>query len=103
MSAPSFAQAHVQALVYKTTPQGLNLQIDVHSPPGDASTQPAPVILWLHGGGLFFGDRSDVSFPQWLARASREKGWTVVSADYRLLPESTIDDVLSDIKDAWIL
>jgi acetyl esterase/lipase len=30
-------------------------------------------------------------------------GWTIASADYRLMPEASIKDTLEDVKDAWNL
>lgn len=101
MSTTSIAPT--DTLVYKTTTQGLQLKVDVYSPAGDANTKPTPVILWFHIGGLLFGDRRDPLFPQWLAQECYTKGWTFLSADYRLIPEASIDEVLEDVKDAWQL
>jgi acetyl esterase/lipase len=56
--------------------------------------------IWFHAGALFYGDKKTL-FPCWLAEEAREKGWTVLSADYRLLPESKIDEVMQDVRDLW--
>lgn len=90
-------------LVYKTTTQGLQLQLDVYPPEGAADSHPVPVILWFHIGGLLFGNRRDGLFPQWLVDECRAKGWMFLSADYRLLTETKIEEVLEDVKDAWKL
>ena len=35
-----------------------------------------------------------------LAHWSWQRGWTLLSFDYRLLPESSVDDILEDVRDA---
>ncbi|KAF7553350.1 hypothetical protein G7Z17_g3703 [Cylindrodendrum hubeiense] len=61
-----------------------------------------PIILRFHGGG--FATASGL-FPAWFAPwvlelASRHSA-VIVSADHRLIPESSIDDVLEDVEDFW--
>lgn len=92
--------APTDTVVFKTTAAGLDLAVDVFSPAGDALSPPAPLIIWYHVGALLYGDRK-AWFPDWLARGAKERRWTVVSADYRLVPEASIDEVLSDVKDLW--
>jgi len=41
------------------------------------------------------------SSPVWLREVAAKKGWTLINPDYRLIPEATIDELLSDAKDAW--
>jgi acetyl esterase/lipase len=75
---------------------GVDLRADIHRPDGRG---PVPAILWLHGGALIAGRRTDLSPTQrdrYLAA-----GWAVVSADYRLAPESPIEAILSDVDAAW--
>lgn len=56
-----------------------------------------PVIVLIHGGGFLFGDqRMDVIQPV-IAKAM-EKGYAVVSADYRKSSESLFPGALSDVK-----
>jgi acetyl esterase/lipase len=63
--------------------------------------RPAPVILWVHGGGWRFGDRNlapDLS--RWFA----ERGFAMVSFEYRLSDEAKFPDPVADVKTAvrWV-
>ncbi|OGO15786.1 MAG: hypothetical protein A2Z14_00525 [Chloroflexi bacterium RBG_16_48_8] len=62
-----------QTYTYKTV-QGCEIQADVYRMPDDVIR---PVILWLHGGALIFGDRNTLS-PEQLER--------YVKAGYTILP-----------------
>jgi acetyl esterase/lipase len=61
-----------------------------------------PVIIWVHGGALIMGHRGQVD------RALLDKllkaGYTVVSIDYRLAPETKLPAILEDLEDAckWV-
>lgn len=81
--------------VYKTLPD-VELRVDVHKPAGARSGR--PVILWLHAGAMMFGDRQ--VFP---GQAERyvDAGFTVVSPDYRLAPEASLEVVVEDVTDAY--
>jgi acetyl esterase/lipase len=84
-----------QTYVYKTT-QDCQIKADVYRLPGEARQ---PAILWIHGGGLIFGDRNGLrpeQVEQYLAA-----GYTVVSIDYRLAPETKLPAILQDLKDAY--
>lgn len=67
-----------------------------------AGTGPHPVVLYLHGGGLIMGGRSWVPADQ--RDALLEDGIAVVSADYRLAPETTLPGIAQDLDDAvaWV-
>lgn len=80
---------------YKTA-AGCEIKADVYRLPGE-DTRPA--ILWLHGGALIFGDRGSVKEHQ-LERYLRA-GYVVVSADYRLAPETKLPEIVQDLKDAY--
>ncbi len=58
-----------------------------------------PAILWIHGGALIFGDRT------MLPPAQRDlylaAGYSIVSIDYRLAPETKLAAILDDISDAY--
>ena len=76
-------------------------------------TKRAPVILWVHGGGMYVGSKDahwdPVSF---LAEAMMLRGYVFVSMDYRLNPEweeqdafrETITNAAMDVASAveWI-
>jgi len=63
---------------------------------------PAPVLLWLHGGGFIGGSVSDID--PVCSRLARFAGVTVVSLDYRLAPEHPYPAALHDTYDAlcWL-
>lgn len=63
---------------------------------------PAPVIVWIHGGALIFGHRSDLSPLQ--RKLYTGAGYTVVSIDYRLAPEAKLPEIVQDLRDAlaWV-
>jgi acetyl esterase/lipase len=84
-----------QTYVYKTTPD-CQIQADVYRLPGEAQQ---PAILWLHGGGLIFGHRNMLR-PEQVEQYLRA-GYTVVAIDYRLAPETKLQAILEDLKDAY--
>jgi acetyl esterase/lipase len=69
---------------------------DVYRPPDN---RVRPVILWLHGGALIFGERTNIRNAQ-LARYLQE-GFVVVAIDYRLAPETKLPGIIADLQDAF--
>lgn len=57
---------------------------------------PAPVLVWLHGGGWVLGNLETVHGP--CATLAEQAGCVVVSVDYRLAPEHPFPAALED---AW--
>ena len=55
-------------------------------------------LIYLHGGGLVFGERTDL--PNEYIEILRKR-FEVLCADYRLAPESTIDDIFIDLQDIY--
>ncbi|KAH6676955.1 Alpha/Beta hydrolase protein [Plectosphaerella plurivora] len=99
MSTPAYT---VKTHVYKRV-NGLDLTIDVCTPTGKESSKPLTALIFYHGVFLIFGSKTAWA-PEWLIRASIRRGWTYIAPSYRLLPEATGDDVLSDTLDAaqWV-
>jgi acetyl esterase/lipase len=60
-----------------------------------------PVIVFIHGGGLIGGRRDD---PLIIIEMLSNAGYTVVSIDYRLAPETKLKNIIEDIHDAivWV-
>lgn len=75
---------------------GTSIKVDVYRPPDD---HVRPVILWVHGGALIFGDRTKIHNAQ-LARYLQE-GFVVASIDYRLAPETKLPGIIEDLQDAY--
>lgn len=106
LSAPlmnlHYASAQSQ-LVKATVPfrevGGHQILADVYRPEGDAVR---PVIVWIHGGALIMGSREGVH-PQ-VRELAEQKGYAIVSIDYRLAPETRLPELISDIEAAfqWI-
>ncbi|KAH6665227.1 Alpha/Beta hydrolase protein [Halenospora varia] len=61
-----------------------------------------PVLLRIHGGGLVGASSlfPDFFAPWHMELASRHSA-LIVSPNYRLLPESSVEEILSDIEDLW--
>lgn len=74
---------------------------DVYCPTGKAIL---PVIVYIHGGALIVGSResSPGCIPQQtIFKLAEEKGYALVSIDYRLAPETKLPSIISDIEAAF--
>ncbi|MEO7319657.1 MAG: alpha/beta hydrolase [Chthoniobacteraceae bacterium] len=72
--------------------------LDIYSPP---NAKNLPVVFWIHGGGWQAGDKSDVKLkPQWFL----DRGFVVVSTNYRLLPDVDMGTLIRDVAKsfAWV-
>lgn len=74
-------------------------RLDVYAP--EARGEAAPVVYFIYGGGWNRGERSDYQF---VGRALAARGFVVVIADYRLVPEVTYPGFLEDNANAlkWV-
>ncbi len=84
-----------QTFVYKTV-NGCGLRADFYRPPGHAVR---PLIFWIHGGALMMGHRGNLG-KEHLERYIRA-GFSVLSIDYRLAPETKLPGILDDVQDAY--
>jgi acetyl esterase/lipase len=75
------------------------IKADVYRTPGEATR---PVVIWVHGGALIMGNREQLD--KALLRKLLKAGYTVVSIDYRLAPETKLPAILEDLEDAcrWV-
>ena len=65
--------------------------LDVYSP---SNAKNLPVVFWIHGGGWEGGDKSSVALkPKFFT----DKGFVLVSTNYRLLPKVDMDTIVLDI------
>lgn len=60
----------------------LNLAMDVYIP-NDSKKNSRPLLILIHGGAFFNGDKADVGFPAW-AHDFASMGYVVASVNYRL-------------------
>lgn len=71
-----------------------DLLLDLYLP---ASDRPVPVVLWLHGGGWFTGDRT---LAPDLARHAIATGCAMASIEYRLSAQASFPAQLHDVRAA---
>jgi len=64
--------------------------------PRFAGTRPLPVAMFVHGGGMAKGDKSNL--PQAFLDALATNGYAVASVDYRLAPNSQFPAQIEDVK-----
>lgn len=93
--------AAAQGKLQKTTVayrevDGQKILADVYRPAGDAVK---PVIVWLHGGALIMGHREAISGS--VRKVAEDKGYALVSFDYRLAPETKLPGIISDVEAAF--
>lgn len=74
--------------------------LDIYTPENPAGKS-LPVMFWIHGGGWQTGDKKDVALKP---KALTQRGFVLVSTNYRLLPEVTIDELIADVarSAAWV-
>src|SRR5262245_31675186 len=83
---------------YKTVGD-CQIQTDVYRPDVGGTR---PVIVWIHGGALICGPSEGISAGKFERYGSA--GYTLVSIDYRLAPDTKIPGIIEDLRDAfrWI-
>lgn len=91
-------------------PDGVPLAMDLYIPPGAAGTgRPAPVAMYVHGGGLVLGHRQRTGIGGTLANHDgalfpplqeqlNARGFVVASIDYRLSPGAPWPAQIEDTK-----
>jgi len=95
-TAPMTPLDHVEQLNVPTRAGAIRARL--YRPEG-ATGSPRPALVYLHGGGFVLGT---IEGADELCRAiAVGSGWTVVSLDYRLAPESPYPAALQDCLDAY--
>jgi acetyl esterase/lipase len=84
-----------KTFTYKTVGE-CKIQADVYTLPGE---QICPALLWIHGGALIGGSRTNIRGDQ--LERYLDAGFTVVSIDYRLAPETKLPGIIEDLEDAY--
>jgi acetyl esterase/lipase len=74
-------------------------RLDLVKPAGVAR---APVLLFIHGGGWSIGDKAHAAPEK--ARWTNSKGWAFATANYRLVPQATVEQQAADVAGAtaWL-
>ncbi|KAF4466770.1 Beta-lactamase [Fusarium albosuccineum] len=68
-------------------------------------TEPRPIIFRFHGGGFIAASSLFPDFFQpWVLQLASLHDAIIVSCDYRLAPEATLDEIIEDVDDCfrWI-
>lgn len=67
-----------------------------------AGVSRAPVLLFVHGGGWSIGDKRHAAADK--ARWANSRGWAFASANYRLVPQATVEQQAADVASAiaWL-
>lgn len=87
-----------QVLAYGKDPlQKLDFWPAVH--PADPAMPPAPLIVFVHGGGWKRGDKDNAT-GKWKAVHFPQEGYAFASIDYRLVPSATVEQQASDVAHA---
>lgn len=94
-------------IVTKGVPVGGGLKVDIHAPSTVKSRgffkpgRKAPVLLYVHGGGWIKGTREKIYN---LDSFATQRGWMLVSVDYRPVPRTNIDGQVRDVVRAinWV-
>ncbi|WWD22227.1 hypothetical protein CI109_106718 [Kwoniella shandongensis] len=80
--------------VYSTV-DGVDIALDYVVPTKASPENKAPILLWFHGGGLLQGTRKG-TWPH-LRNAPEKHGLCLVSADYRLAPQTRLPGIMADL------
>jgi acetyl esterase/lipase len=101
ISMTHWQPAMAQSKLLKTTVtyrevDGHKILADVYRPQGD---HVLPVIVWIHGGALIMGHREGIHSE--VRALAEDKGYALVSIDYRLAPETKLPELISDIEAAF--
>ena len=83
--------------------EGTRLRLDVYRNAADRpGGGPRPAVIQVHGGAWFAGSRYEQGVP--LLNHLAQIGWTGFNVDYRLSPEATFPDQITDVKRAiaWV-
>ena len=75
---------------YKGNP--VDLALDIYLPVGDTATK-RPVVIFLYGGFVVFGDKTDSYVVDYATEWAR-RGYVGVAANYRLRPDLATNDWL---------
>jgi len=81
---------------YKTV-ENCQIKADVYLPA--MATEPTAAVVHIHGGALINGSRR--GFGPRETELYLGAGYTVIAIDYRLAPESKLQEIIEDLQDAF--
>ncbi|MCA1716002.1 MAG: alpha/beta hydrolase [Actinobacteria bacterium] len=80
------------------TADGVALEMDLYFPKATDSGSPAPVVVYVHGGGWQRGDKSVRSWKRSVVEEFTARGYLVAAIDYRLAPQYEWPAQIEDVK-----
>ena len=92
-----------EGLIYAELQGFRPLRLDLHVPDAAGTTSPVPVVVWLHGGAFWAGDRRHLPAslaPNAMFDAFAAAGIAVATIDYRLSGEARFPAQLNDLRTA---
>jgi acetyl esterase/lipase len=87
--------AHRSDVTYCTSADGTKLKMDIY-PPQNAEA-PAPVVVYVHGGGWMSGSKNDDVARDYFGELT-QRGFLVASLNYRLAPKYLFPAQIEDVK-----
>ena len=82
----TFAEAYSEKLgdllKYNLSPRDIDLKMDIYLPQDDTSKQ-RPLIMFIHGGAFFNGDKASEAYTKWSTHFAK-MGFVVASINYRM-------------------
>lgn len=82
MSDTKYLKMLTKTLGKTASHRNLNLTMDIYMPEGD-TMQRHPLIVFIHGGAFYFGDKGAPTMTTWCRHFARE-GYVTASINYRL-------------------
>ena len=90
---PSMVKNRVLDIQYGTLPEQL---LDLYRP--ETSEGPLPVVFYVHGGGWSMGSKTQAFMDGVIGLIDR--GYALISVDYRLAPKAAFPEFIFDVKTA---
>jgi pimeloyl-ACP methyl ester carboxylesterase len=78
----TYFQIIEKGLLSTVTKKNLELKMDIYTPKGD-SLKHRPMIMFIHGGGFYIGDKKTEAMVEW-CKYFAARGYVTVSINYRL-------------------
>ncbi len=76
-------------------PAGIALRLDAYL---QRSLRPSAAVIFVHGGGFVVGDKTD--YPHDLLDRLTERGFSIISVNYRLAPKHAFPAATDDVETA---
>ncbi len=101
LRAPRNVRREMDVVIGRSPTTGRDLLANIWLPPKDVRVNGAAVI-YVHGGGWFYGDKDDTQRPGFRHLAGQ--GYVVMDVAYTLWPESDIPHMTQEVKQAvlWL-